>query len=128
MAKEVLNNTGSMYNSLTNGSKIIGKIVADNDFRIDGEVEGDIVCNGKVIIGKTGILKGKISCVNAEIIGSVVGDIVVSDTLSLRSTANITGEVRTKVLVVEPNAVFNGSCSMRENTTLKKEDVAQKAS
>ncbi len=114
MAKEVVNNTGAMYNALTNGSKIVGKIFADTDFRIDGEVEGTITCNGKVVIGQKGILKGSIACVNAEIIGTVEGDIVVSETLSLRSTAVIKGEVKTKVLMVEPNAVFNGTCSMRD--------------
>lgn len=114
MAKETATNAGAMYNALTNGSKIVGKIFADTDFRIDGEVEGTINCNGKVVIGQKGILKGSISCVSAEIIGTVDGDIVVSETLSLRSTAIITGDVKTKVLVVEPNAVFHGTCSMKD--------------
>lgn len=118
MAKEIVNNIGAMYNALTNGSKIVGKIFADSDFRIDGEVEGTINCNGKVVIGQKGILKGSISCVNAEIIGTVEGDIVVSETLSLRSTAVIKGEVTTKILVVEPEAVFDGTCSMRVKSTI----------
>ena len=117
MAKEVVNNTGAMYNALTNGSKIVGKIFADSDFRIDGEVEGTITCNGKVIVGQNGHLKGSISCANAEIVGQVEGDVIVSETLSLRATAVVKGDVRTKVLMVEPNAVFNGSCSMREVTS-----------
>ncbi len=117
MAKEVVANTGAMYNALTNGSKIVGKIFADTDFRIDGEVEGTITCNGKVVIGQKGYLKGSISCLNAEIIGKVDGDIVVTETLSLRSTAEIKGDVKTKVLMVEPNAIFNGTCSMKETTT-----------
>ena len=118
MAKEIVSNPGAMYNALTNGSKIVGKIFADSDFRIDGEVEGTINCNGKVVIGQKGILKGSISCVNAEIIGTVEGDIIVSETLSLRSTAIIKGDVKTKVLMVEPSAIFNGTCSMRENINI----------
>lgn len=120
MAKEVVANSGAMYNALTNGSKIVGKIFADSDFRIDGEVEGTITCNGKVVIGQKGYLKGSISCLNAEIIGKVDGDIVVTETLSLRSTANIKGDVKTKVLMVEPSAVFNGTCSMKESTATTK--------
>ncbi|HET7733053.1 MAG TPA: polymer-forming cytoskeletal protein, partial [Paludibacter sp.] len=89
----------------------------DSDFRIDGEVEGTITCNGKVVIGQKGFLKGSITCVNAEIIGSVEGDIVVSETLSLRGSAIIKGDVKTKVLMVEPNAVFNGTCSMKDSTS-----------
>ena len=115
MAKEVVTNVGAMYNALTNESRIVGKIFADSDFRIDGEVEGTITCNGKVVIGQKGYLKGSISCVNAEIIGTVEGDINVSETLSLRSTAVINGEVKTKILMVEPSAVFNGTCSMKDS-------------
>jgi len=123
MAKEVVANSGAMYNALTNGSKIIGKIVADSDFRIDGIVEGDITCTGKVIIGQTGFLKGSISCVNAEILGTVEGNILVNDTLTLRRTAIITGDVKTKILMVEPDAVFNGTCSMKEDVAVKKPAV-----
>lgn len=121
MAKDVIPNAGTSYNALTYGSKIVGKIIADSDFRIDGEVEGDIICNGKLIIGQNGILKGSISCINAEIVGTIYGDIVAADTLSLKSSANLTGEVKTKILVVEPNAVFNGTCSMRQNVEVKTE-------
>ncbi len=115
MAKEVVANTGAMYNALTNGSKIVGKIFADSDFRIDGEVEGTISCSGKVVIGQKGYLKGSITCINAEVVGTVEGDINVSEMLSLRSTAVIKGDVKTKILVIEPNAEFNGTCTMSNN-------------
>ena len=36
------NQQGALYNALTAESKIIGTIVANNDIRIDGIVEGDI--------------------------------------------------------------------------------------
>lgn len=115
MAKEVVTNTGAIYNALTNGSKIVGKIFADSDFRIDGEVEGTITCKGKVVIGQKGYLKGSISCLNAEIVGKVEGDIMVAETLFLRSTAIINGDVKTKMLMVEPSALFNGTCSMKDS-------------
>lgn len=118
MAKETTNNSGSAYNALTHGSVITGNIFSENDFRIDGEVKGDMNCKGKVVIGHTGVLKGKITCLNAEIIGNVQGNIIVTDTLTLRSTANVTGDIKTKILVVEPNAVFNGNCSMKDSETI----------
>ena len=55
---------------------------------------------------------------NAEIIGSVEGDIVVTETLSLRGSAIIKGDVKTKVLMVEPNAVLNGTCSMKDSDSV----------
>lgn len=122
MAKEVVQNSGIIYNSLTNGSKIVGKIIADSDFRIDGEVEGEIACKGKLIIGQKGFLKGSITCNNTEILGKVEGNLLVFDTLTLRETAIVNADVRTKVLVVEPNAIFNGSCSMQNNLEKESEE------
>lgn len=106
---------GTLYNALTAGSKIIGTIIADSDIRIDGTVEGDLNCSGKVVIGEQGKLKGTISCQNAEILGNLDGKIEVKNTLALRASGNIKGEVSTQILIVEPNALFNGSCSMKKN-------------
>lgn len=104
--------TGPSYNSLTSGSKIIGTVLADNDFRIDGIIEGDVQCSGKVVIGEQGFVKGTVNCQNAEIMGKLDGKVEVKQSLTLRATSNIKGEVNTQILIVEPNAVFNGTCSM----------------
>lgn len=101
-----------MFNALTAGSKIVGNITADSDYRIDGLVEGDLQCTGKVVIGEAGKVKGTISCQNAEIMGLLEGKISCSNQLSLRASGKIVGDVNTKTLIVEPGALFNGTCSM----------------
>ena len=112
---------GALYNALTAGSKIIGTVIADSDFRVDGTVEGDIQSTGKVVIGEQGKIKGTIVCQNAEIMGKLEGKIETKHTLALRATGNIKGDVKTQTLIVEPNAIFNGSCSMgKEETPAKK--------
>ena len=104
--------TGNLYNALTSGSKIIGTVIADSDIRIDGVIEGELQCSGKVVIGEKGLLKGAITCHNAEILGKLDGKIDVCQSLALRATGNIKGEVKTQTLIVEPNAIFNGTCTM----------------
>lgn len=105
---------GALYNSLTAGSKIIGTVVADSDFRIDGVIEGDIQCKGKIVIGEKGAVQGDVTCQNADILGCVEGKMKIENTLSLRATGSIKGDVQTKILIVEPKAQFNGSCSMKQ--------------
>ncbi|MCQ2334559.1 MAG: polymer-forming cytoskeletal protein [Paludibacteraceae bacterium] len=104
----------TLYNALTSGSKIIGTVIADQDFRIDGTIEGDVQCTGKVIIGEHGMLNGSVSCENADIHGTLDGKIKVNQTLTLRATAKLTGDVATGTLIVEPNAQFNGTCTMQK--------------
>ena len=112
MATPQVQTSGTMFNALTAGSKIIGTVIADNDIRIDGIIEGDVKCSGKVVIGEKGYLKGTVACQNAEIQGKLEGKVEVHQTLALRATANIHAEVNTQTLIVEPNAVFNGTCTM----------------
>ena len=111
--------SGTMYNAITSGSKIIGTIIADGDIRIDGTVEGEMQCAGKVVIGEKGLIKGTVTCQNAEIMGMLDGKITNSQTLALRATGKIKGDVITQTLIVEPNAQFNGTCQMPANTAAK---------
>ena len=104
--------SGLMFNALTAGSKIVGTITADSDFRIDGLIGGDLNCSGKVVIGEAGRVKGTIVCQNAEILGLLDGKINCHQQLSLRTSGKIHGDVQTKTLIVEPGALFNGSCAM----------------
>lgn len=103
---------GLMFNALTAGSKIVGNITADSDYRIDGLIEGELNCSGKVVIGEAGRVKGTINCQNAEVMGLIEGKVICSQQLSLRANGRINGDVQTKTLIVEPGAQFNGTCSM----------------
>ncbi len=112
MAKEV---NSVSYNSLAFGCLVKGEILADTDVRIDGAVEGNINCKGKVIIGPTGKVSGNIVCANAEIIGTLEGNMKVHETLTIQSAGKVNGDIQTAVLIIEPNAIFCGSCSMGQN-------------
>ncbi len=105
-------NGGTLYNALTSGSKIIGTIITDSDMRVDGTIEGDVRCSGKLVIGEHGAVKGTVECQNAEIMGKLEGKIDVKYTLALRATSALHGDISTTTLMIEPNASFNGTCKM----------------
>ena len=105
----------SQQNRISQGTKIIGEIISQGGFRIDGEIEGNINTPNKMVIGKTGIVKGSLICEDADIEGHVEGKIQVTNLLSIKSTARIEGEVTVGKLAVEPGAAFNASCDMKGN-------------
>ncbi|GAB5400708.1 MAG: polymer-forming cytoskeletal protein [Aureisphaera sp.] len=100
-------------NRINEGTKFTGDLVSNGFFRIDGTVEGTISKPSKVVLGKSGVIKGKLSCENADIEGRFEGNLDVSGTLTLKATAHIEGEVVVGKLAVEPGATFNASCSMQ---------------
>ena len=83
--------------------------------RIDGVMEGTVTTKGKVIIGKEAKVKGNINCQNVEIEGYFNGNINAVDSLNLKSTCKIEGEVKIGKLIVEAGAIFNANCSMNND-------------
>ena len=104
---------------IESSTKIIGDIYSKADFRIDGIVEGNITTTGKVVIGKSGKINGKINSSNADISGSVSGKIEVAETLSLMSESLIQGDIVTGKLSVEEGAQVDASISMKSGKQLK---------
>lgn len=113
-------------NKIAQGTKIIGDIEATGAFRIEGTVEGTVTTPGKVVVGKSGFISGTLKCENADFEGKFSGKLDISDTLTLRSSSHIEGEVLVGKLAVEPGATFNASCSMKGNVKSLKDDVKRK--
>lgn len=99
-------------NLLGAGTTIKGDIKTNGDIRIDGILIGSVNSKGKVILGPTGSIEGELVCQNAELSGAVKANINVSELLTLKATAKITGDIITNKLSIEPGAKFTGSCNM----------------
>jgi cytoskeletal protein CcmA (bactofilin family) len=65
-----------------------------------------------LVIGPAGSVKGDIICNTADIQGKFEGKIKIEDTLNVKESASIVGEVEIGKLSVEPGATFNASCVM----------------
>ena len=115
------NDINGKHSRIESSTSIKGDIVSEGDFRSNGTLEWSIKTNGKIVIGKEGLVNGGVSCNNADVEGKIKGNLFVSGTLSLRSTCHIEGEVVIGKLMVESGANFNASCSM--NKEGKKADI-----
>ena len=105
-------NNNSVVNIIGQGTSILGDINSNGDIRVDGTLKGSIKTEGKVVLGKEGIVEGDVMCQNADISGIIKAKITVSNLLSLKETAKLNGDIVTNKLSIEPGAEFTGSCSM----------------
>ena len=109
---------------LEKNSSIKGEFKSECDFRVDGNFEGTIETNGKVVVGISGRIEGSIVCNSADIEGYINGNVQADDLLSIRSTGEVKGDVIMSKLVVESGAVFNAKSIMKgensEDASLKK--------
>lgn len=97
---------------ISSGSYIKGEISSPFDIRIDGHFEGKVCSQAKVVVGEKAVIKGDIICSNSDFWGKIEGNFYVKDTLSLKDTCEVTGDLHIKRLQVELDAKFNGSCKM----------------
>ena len=105
--------TTSQQNIIAAGTVITGDIVSEGPFRIDGTLEGNLKTQEKVVVGKSGYIKGTLEGDNADFEGKFSGKLLLAGTLTLKSTAHIEGEVIVSKLAVDPGATFNATCRMK---------------
>jgi cytoskeletal protein CcmA (bactofilin family) len=114
MAKINTENDSQGINLLGKGTRITGDVFSEGDIRIDGELNGNLECSGRVVIGETGKVTGEIKCKNSEVSGYQKGKLIIEQQLSLKSSSKVYGEISTGKLSIEPGALFSGSCKMGE--------------
>jgi len=110
--KRVAEEISNSSNVIGKGTVLEGNIETFGNIRIEGKIIGHVKSKSKVALGSSSHIDGNVIAQNADIEGEVKGRIEISDLLVLKATATVHGDIITGKLVVEPGAVFNGSCKM----------------
>ena len=97
---------------IAEGTVLEGSVNSARSIRVDGKVKGSVVCTGRVVVGKTGVIDGEIECDSADIEGTLNSTIKVNGMLELRPTAILNGEIRVSKISVDPGAQLNGNIDM----------------
>ena len=107
------------YNFVGNHTFLEGELKFTGDTIIHGRVKGTIIMQdeGNLILERTAKFEGTIFCQNLEVFGEVKGTVKASGTLSIRSSASVSGNIQAGKLVVYPGAVLNVESHTQENET-----------
>lgn len=97
---------------ISEGTIFKGTITTENDIRIAGKTDGELITKGKLIVTSTGVVEGDIKVKDADIAGKIDGELRVSNKLTLRQSAVVEGDIYTKTLIVEEGAEMVGACRM----------------
>ncbi len=101
------------HNQINPGTKIEGSVHATESIRLDGQMTGDLHCDGKVVIGPEGAVEGNVLCQQLDVYGQITGDVIAKEMVMLRSSAKLEGSIQTQALSIESGATFEGSCTMQ---------------
>ena len=112
-----VNRHAGAVSTIATGTTINGDMESDSDMRIDGNIIGNVYCKAKIVLGESGIIQGNLQAVNADLFGTVNGNVVTKDLLCLKTKSTVNGDINAKRLQIEPNATFNGQCKMTDETS-----------
>ncbi|MCG8476616.1 MAG: polymer-forming cytoskeletal protein [Cytophagales bacterium] len=118
MAAEPTNNSNNVIGS---GTTFTGALKAAGNVRFDGELDGSLECQSKIVLGAHAVVKGDLIAQNAEIEGKVKGTVQIAEVLILKASARIEGDIVTKKIIIESGAQFNGKCQMGEGAKKRNE-------
>lgn len=88
--------------------QITGTIKSGGPIRIDGKLDGDLVCAADAVIGRNAVIKGGIQVNSVVIEGTIQGNITAKDKIDMKSTAKVHGDISAKRLAVEDGVTFIG--------------------
>jgi len=88
--------------------EIIGTIKSSSSVRIEGKLDGELICTADAIIGKSAVIKGNLQVNSVVIEGLIQGNVVAKDKIEMKSTAKVHGDINAKRLSVEDGVTFIG--------------------
>ncbi|HEX9444155.1 MAG TPA: polymer-forming cytoskeletal protein [Candidatus Binatia bacterium] len=94
------------------GSRVTGQLRLEGSARIDGSVDGEILCRGSLTVGEGAEIRANISGAAVVIRGQVEGDVTARDRVELGAPARLRGNIAAPRVVVAEGVVFDGGCAM----------------
>jgi cytoskeletal protein CcmA (bactofilin family) len=99
---------------LGKGAHFKGVLTFDGTARVDGEIEGEIITQGTLIIGESGVIKAEVTAGTVVVGGKVMGNIHAEQRIQLLVKSVVTGSLTTHAVIIEDGALLNGICEMKQ--------------
>ena len=91
------------------GLKIRGQINGDEDFKIDGKIEGPVsLGNHRLTLGPGAQILGDINSREIVVFGDVKGNLMAQDRVDVRRDASVIGNLTTSRITIEDGAHVKG--------------------
>ncbi len=108
--------THALINSIIGeGTTFKGDLDLSGLLRIDGDFEGNIRTDGRVLLGKSGRARCLIEADTVVVGGILKGDVKASSKVVLLSTSIVIGNIRSPQLIVEEGVLLHGRCIVSDD-------------
>ncbi len=96
--------------------EIVGTIKSSGTIRLDGKLDGELICGGNAILGKSAQVKGNVTATSVSIEGKINGNLLAKDKIEMKATATVNGDIKARRLSVEDGVTFVGRSEVNPNS------------
>lgn len=111
--KNNINPSVSETTVISAGARIEGQFYFDSMLHVDGELNGEIHSQSVVVIGKTGVVKGKLYADKIVVNGIFEGELDANN-LEILMGGLVNGNILIKQIAIENGGRFNGNCKIKD--------------
>ena len=97
---------------ITRGLSIQGTVSGGELVHIDGEVDGKVQVNGRVVIGGDGRVKGRVEAGQVTVEGRLDGDLAATEKAEVTTSGRVQGDIEAPRVVIAEGAYFRGNVKM----------------
>lgn len=107
---------------------IKGKIRATEEIVVEGKIDGNTSVKHRVIVGKSGVIKGDIEASEVIISGKVDGNVRASSKVEIVPEGILNGNIVSQRVVLAEGAIFKGNIDMsfKEEKKPEEEETVKK--
>lgn len=105
--------------TIAKSTKIVGDVTSNDMLIIEGELQGTLLVKNHVVVGKSGKVEANMKVQSLQVYGSVIGDVVARDRVSIELSGAIDGNVSAGKLAISEGAIFRGNIDMSDGSNKK---------
>ena len=92
------------------GSSVKGEVAVHGFFRVDGDFQGTITTEGRILVSPTGRVKGSLTGRDIVVGGVVKGDLYATERITLLASALVVGNLYAPRIQMERGVLVEGYC------------------
>lgn len=91
---------------------IRGEVEGREDLRVEGIIEGTIRLQAELVVGEAGTVRAEVEAASLTVEGRFDGKVACSELVTLRPGSHSSGVITAPAVVIEEQAVFDGTLDM----------------
>lgn len=104
-----------MTSSIIGSTMVIdGEVAGDEDVIIQGTVKGRVRARRSVIVEAGAVVEAEISARTLEVAGHLIGNVIAEDSVELKSSACVIGDITAPRINIAEGASFRGNVNMQQ--------------